>query len=85
MRLTHSDMLPFHPGLDCRPDGVPKLCTVIIIVCGHLSIDFLLYYIEHMFVIIIMQDAVFVKSPTGYAYQDNNDTNSATGICIIVN
>ena len=78
MNNTHRNVLPFHPRLDRRPDGISKLCTVIIIVCGHLSIDFLLYYIERMFVIIVKQNTNFVKSPTRYAQQDNIDTNSTT-------
>ena len=57
-------MLPFHPGLDRRPDSIPKLCTVIIIVYGHLSINFLLHYIERTFVFIIMPEDDLVKSPT---------------------
>ena len=85
MNDTHWNMFPFNPWLDCRSDGIAKLRTVIIIVCGHLSIDFLLYYIEHTFVNIIEQAADFVKSPTRYANKENIDTNSATGICINVN
>lgn len=85
MKYSHRNVFPLYPRLDCRPDGIPKLCPVIIIVCGHSSIDFLLYCVEHMFVNIIKQDADFVKSPTGYTHKEDIDTNLDNTICINVN
>ena len=68
MNDTLWNMFPFHPGLDCCPDGVTKLCTVIIITYCHLSINFLLHYIEHIFVV-VNQDAGFCQVPLpGYAH-----------------